>query len=238
MATGKHKAESQIQIKIDCDLDGIVIPFFSLLIKDIYFLNEGCANRLQNGHVNFEKFWELAKQVSEFMTWKKVECPFEKDRKILQYLLTAPVFTEDGRLWSTSKSRVTGSGSYQRLITETQEGQFSPTETDQSAANASYPHGDTLYLASYESEGPENNMEKDRWKSLSRRPRELTQGYLLCLNFNFTQTESVSFSSVPPETRSSRSHVFTRTRHTSGEGFRSFSGVKSHKEEKTKDKML
>ncbi|MBN3301110.1 RGF1B protein, partial [Amia calva] len=74
----------------------IVIPFFSLLIKDIYFLNEGCANRLSNGHVNFEKFWELAKQVSEFMTWKQVECPFERDRKILQYLLTAPVFSEDG----------------------------------------------------------------------------------------------------------------------------------------------
>lgn len=31
-----------------------MIPFFSLLIKDIYFLNEGCANRLPNGHVNFE----------------------------------------------------------------------------------------------------------------------------------------------------------------------------------------
>ncbi|KAG2466390.1 RGF1B protein, partial [Polypterus senegalus] len=76
----------------------IVIPFFSLLIKDIYFLNEGCANRLPNGHVNFEKFWELAKQVSEFMTWKLVECPFERDRKILQYLLTAPVFSEDGLL--------------------------------------------------------------------------------------------------------------------------------------------
>ncbi|NIG59206.1 ras-GEF domain-containing family member 1B isoform X1 [Pontoporia blainvillei] len=74
----------------------IVIPFFSLLIKDIYFLNEGCANRLPNGHVNFEKFWELAKQVSEFMTWKQVECPFERDRKILQYLLTVPVFSEDG----------------------------------------------------------------------------------------------------------------------------------------------
>nr|XP_035926447.1 ras-GEF domain-containing family member 1B isoform X4 [Halichoerus grypus] len=97
----------------------IVIPFFSLLIKDIYFLNEGCANRLPNGHVNFEKFWELAKQVSEFMTWKQVECPFERDRKILQYLLTVPVFSEDA-----------------------------------------------LYLASYESEGPENHIEKDRWKSL------------------------------------------------------------------------
>ena len=32
----------------------IVIPFFSLLIKDIYFLNEGCASRLSSGHINFE----------------------------------------------------------------------------------------------------------------------------------------------------------------------------------------
>uniref|UniRef100_A0A8C2VIY5 RasGEF domain family member 1C n=1 Tax=Chinchilla lanigera TaxID=34839 RepID=A0A8C2VIY5_CHILA len=32
----------------------IVIPFFSLLIKDICFLNEGCANRLPNGHIHFE----------------------------------------------------------------------------------------------------------------------------------------------------------------------------------------
>lgn len=32
----------------------IVIPFFSLLIKDIYFLNEGCSSRLPDGHVNFE----------------------------------------------------------------------------------------------------------------------------------------------------------------------------------------
>ncbi|XP_025244062.1 ras-GEF domain-containing family member 1C isoform X3 [Theropithecus gelada] len=97
----------------------IVIPFFSLLIKDIYFLNEGCANRLPNGHVNFEKFLELAKQVGEFITWKQVECPFEQDPSITHYLSTAPVFSEDG-----------------------------------------------LYLASYESESPENQTEKERWKSL------------------------------------------------------------------------
>uniref|UniRef100_A0A8C5JGS7 RasGEF domain family member 1C n=1 Tax=Junco hyemalis TaxID=40217 RepID=A0A8C5JGS7_JUNHY len=100
-------------------LTSIVIPFFSLLIKDIYFLNEGCANRLPNGHVNFEKFLELAKQVGEFITWKQVECPFEQDPNIIHYLHTAPIFTEDG-----------------------------------------------LYLASYESESPENQTEKDRWKSL------------------------------------------------------------------------
>ncbi|XP_029940357.1 ras-GEF domain-containing family member 1B-B-like [Salarias fasciatus] len=97
----------------------IVIPFFSLLIKDIYFLNEGCANRLANGHINFEKLWELAKQVSEFLVWRQVVCPFDRDRRILQYLVTTPVFTED-----------------------------------------------ELHLASYESEGPENNMEKDSRRSL------------------------------------------------------------------------
>ncbi|XP_010622045.1 ras-GEF domain-containing family member 1C isoform X1 [Fukomys damarensis] len=97
----------------------VVIPFFSLLIKDIYFLNEGCASRLPNGHINFEKFLELAKRVGEFVRWKQVACPFEQNPSITSYLHTAPVFSEDG-----------------------------------------------LYLASYESESPENQTEKERWKSL------------------------------------------------------------------------
>ncbi|KAI1238553.1 hypothetical protein IHE44_0013287 [Lamprotornis superbus] len=116
------RGATQRSLTAHSNREKIVIPFFSLLIKDIYFLNEGCANRLPNGHVNFEKFWELAKQVSEFMTWKQVECPFERDWKILQYLLSVPVFSDDA-----------------------------------------------LYLASYESEGPENHIEKDRWKTLSCR---------------------------------------------------------------------
>lgn len=39
----------------------IVIPFFSLLIKDIYFLNEGCSSRLPDGHVNFEVSFQLVR---------------------------------------------------------------------------------------------------------------------------------------------------------------------------------
>uniref|UniRef100_A0A667WPF6 RasGEF domain family, member 1Bb n=1 Tax=Myripristis murdjan TaxID=586833 RepID=A0A667WPF6_9TELE len=97
----------------------IVIPFFSLLIKDIYFLNEGCASRLPNGHINFEKLWELAKQVSEFLVWRQVICPFDRERRVLQHLVTSPILSED-----------------------------------------------ELHLASYESEGPENNMEKDSRRSL------------------------------------------------------------------------
>ncbi|XP_076875293.1 ras-GEF domain-containing family member 1B-B isoform X2 [Brachyhypopomus gauderio] len=97
----------------------IVIPFFSLFIKDIYFLNESCASRLSNGHVNFEKFWELAKQVSEFLAWRHVICPFERNRTTLQYLISVSIFTEE-----------------------------------------------ELQLASYESEGPENSVERDTRRSL------------------------------------------------------------------------
>ncbi|XP_051924951.1 ras-GEF domain-containing family member 1B-A isoform X2 [Hippocampus zosterae] len=113
------RGATQRSVTANSSREKMVIPFFSLLIKDIYFLNESCANRLHNGHINFQKLWELAKQVSEFMSWKAVQCPFDKDRKILHYLLTAPVYSEDA-----------------------------------------------LCLASYESEGPDNNVDKDRWKSL------------------------------------------------------------------------
>ena len=73
----------------------IVIPFFSLFVKDMYFLNEGCSNKISGGHINFEKFWQLAKQITDFITWKQVECPFDKHPTVLNYLLTNPVFSEN-----------------------------------------------------------------------------------------------------------------------------------------------
>jgi hypothetical protein len=73
----------------------IVIPFFSLLVKDLYFLNQGCSNKLPNGHINFEKFWQLAKQVTEFMAWKQVTCPFEKDSKVISIMQHGPILNEN-----------------------------------------------------------------------------------------------------------------------------------------------
>uniref|UniRef100_A0A9L0R3U7 RasGEF domain family member 1A n=2 Tax=Equus TaxID=9789 RepID=A0A9L0R3U7_HORSE len=97
----------------------IVIPVFNLFVKDIYFLHKIHTNHLPNGHINFKKFWEISRQIHEFMTWTQVECPFEKDKKIQSYLLTAPIYSEEA-----------------------------------------------LFIASFESEGPENHMEKDSWKTL------------------------------------------------------------------------
>ncbi|XP_041362280.1 ras-GEF domain-containing family member 1B-like isoform X2 [Gigantopelta aegis] len=76
------------------DREKIVIPFFSLFVKDLYFLNEGCCNKRESGNINFEKFWQMAKQISELIAWQQVECPFDKDSKTLHYVLTSPVFSE------------------------------------------------------------------------------------------------------------------------------------------------
>ncbi|XP_071986840.1 ras-GEF domain-containing family member 1A isoform X1 [Engystomops pustulosus] len=73
----------------------IVIPVFNLFIKDIFFLHKIHANRLPNGHINFKKFMEISRQIHDFLTWKQVECPFEKDKKIHTYLLTSPIYTEE-----------------------------------------------------------------------------------------------------------------------------------------------
>ncbi|PVD37838.1 hypothetical protein C0Q70_00440 [Pomacea canaliculata] len=76
------------------DRERIVIPFFSLFVKDLYFLNEGCNNRQSDGNINFEKCWLLAKQISDFIAWQQVECPYEKKSRVISYVQSLPVFSE------------------------------------------------------------------------------------------------------------------------------------------------
>ncbi|XP_070070752.1 ras-GEF domain-containing family member 1B [Drosophila takahashii] len=103
----------------------IIIPFFSLFVKDLYFLNEGCSNRLPNNHINFEKCSQLAKQVMEFNEWKKVNCPFEKLPNVIAYLQHSAVLNEN-----------------------------------------------TLSMASFECEPPENTEEKDRYKTVKAETKQ------------------------------------------------------------------
>lgn len=92
------------------------------------------------------------------MTWKQVECPFEEDRAILHYLHTAPIFSEDGEnLFLTFESSL-----HMLIKVFVCDGLFLLTNIN-SVYLLSSPG---LYLASYESESPENQGEKDRWKAL------------------------------------------------------------------------
>ena len=56
------------------------------------------CSRLPNSYINFDKFWQLAKQVTEFMAWKQVSCPFEKDATVIKYLHEASVLSEKGKV--------------------------------------------------------------------------------------------------------------------------------------------
>ncbi|KAH8405362.1 hypothetical protein KR222_007069, partial [Zaprionus bogoriensis] len=103
----------------------IIIPFFSLFVKDLYFLNEGCSNRLPNNHINFEKCSQLAKQVMEFNEWKKVTCPFDQLPNVIAYLQHNAVLNEN-----------------------------------------------TLSMASFECEPPENTEEKDRYKTVKAETKQ------------------------------------------------------------------
>ncbi|KAF6211001.1 hypothetical protein GE061_014114 [Apolygus lucorum] len=76
----------------------IVIPVFTLLAREIHNLCDQCLHKLPNGHINFEKFWQLAKQMTEFITWKQVHCPFPKTAKVITYLQATPVLNDDGAL--------------------------------------------------------------------------------------------------------------------------------------------
>ncbi|XP_024217099.1 ras-GEF domain-containing family member 1B, partial [Halyomorpha halys] len=76
----------------------IVVPLFSLLASDLHTLCQECLTILPNGHINFEKFWQLAKQVTEFITWKQVHCPFSKSPKVITFLQATPVLNEDASM--------------------------------------------------------------------------------------------------------------------------------------------
>lgn len=72
----------------------IVIPFFSLLVKDLYFVNEGAASRLDSGHINVAKARQLAESLKEFSRWKDVDCPYNKVPAVAEFLQQAPVMSE------------------------------------------------------------------------------------------------------------------------------------------------
>lgn len=71
-----------------------VVPFFSLLVKDIYFINESTDKMLSNGHVNFEKMWMLSDQLASFMYMKQNLKELPTDDVVQRFLKTTPVFSE------------------------------------------------------------------------------------------------------------------------------------------------
>lgn len=47
-----------------------VVPFFSLMVKDIYFMHEGMNDKDAKGFIRFEKCMSLARLVSKILSYK------------------------------------------------------------------------------------------------------------------------------------------------------------------------
>ena len=45
-----------------------------------------------------EKFWQFARQISEFMTWQRVACPFEATPEVTEYIQSKSLYDENSKL--------------------------------------------------------------------------------------------------------------------------------------------
>ncbi|VDM62784.1 unnamed protein product [Angiostrongylus costaricensis] len=65
----------------------IVIPFFVLLLKDLFLLYHSNVRTLPNGHLNYVAFSQISEQLRLVVQWKSTFSIFPKNAAVLQYLL-------------------------------------------------------------------------------------------------------------------------------------------------------
>ncbi|XP_047124603.1 ras-GEF domain-containing family member 1C [Hydra vulgaris] len=78
------------------DLHDYIVPIFALLLKDLTFINEGFKTILPNNLINFEKFMNFATEVREILEAKTMNCKYQKENRITEYLLRSPLCNEEG----------------------------------------------------------------------------------------------------------------------------------------------
>ncbi|KJH47245.1 RasGEF domain protein [Dictyocaulus viviparus] len=72
----------------------IVIPFFVLLIKDLFLLYHSGIRTLPNGHLNYIAFSQISEQLRSVVKWKTANCTFPKNAAVLQYMLISSLYGE------------------------------------------------------------------------------------------------------------------------------------------------
>ena len=67
-----------------------------LNVKDLYFAKESLQLSLSQTRLELAKAREIATKIREFCRWKNVNCPYEKNPAIADYLLKSTVLEDDG----------------------------------------------------------------------------------------------------------------------------------------------
>ncbi|GMT25008.1 hypothetical protein PFISCL1PPCAC_16305 [Pristionchus fissidentatus] len=80
------------------DDEKVIIPFFGLLLKDLFMIYHNNPRELPNGHLNFKAFSLLSSSLYPLAEWKRRTVSFPRHPIILQYLLVAMTYEEDALL--------------------------------------------------------------------------------------------------------------------------------------------
>jgi hypothetical protein len=82
----------------------MVIPFFGLLMKDLFLLHRQASRPMANqGHLNWVAMRDFARHMADLQRWKTKTCPFKKSSPTLQYLLLGANYDERSRKFAKNE---------------------------------------------------------------------------------------------------------------------------------------
>ncbi|XP_035791910.1 ras-GEF domain-containing family member 1B-like isoform X1 [Anopheles albimanus] len=141
-----------------------VLPFFSLLLKDLHFLNETSGNSiLPNGHINYDKWRQLGERLLEIRRWQRRSSYQRRCRLGRRHKsVTAEValLRESIERGPIIGDKETNSLEATKHIREQVDSTTCVDDSERGAA--------ALAKVSYEREAPEGAVEKAHWKSLQQ----------------------------------------------------------------------
>uniref|UniRef100_A0A1I8AZI7 Ras-GEF domain-containing protein n=1 Tax=Meloidogyne hapla TaxID=6305 RepID=A0A1I8AZI7_MELHA len=74
--------------------NAVVIPFFGILLRDLFMHYRQCRHPGPNGYLNRMAFDEFGTLMSQLERWKQAECHFSRVAPLIQYLLLSPLLSE------------------------------------------------------------------------------------------------------------------------------------------------
>ncbi|XP_049286831.1 ras-GEF domain-containing family member 1B-like isoform X2 [Anopheles funestus] len=143
-----------------------VLPFFSLLLKDLHFFNETSGSSiLPNGHINFDKWRQLGERLSEVRRWQR-QSSYQRRCRLGRRHKSVTSAEVTALRDAIERGAVIGdretNGAHEGSKTGPGRDQTDSTNDDGERGAAA------LAKVSYERETPEGAVEKAHWKSLQQ----------------------------------------------------------------------
>uniref|UniRef100_A0A182PT39 Ras-GEF domain-containing protein n=1 Tax=Anopheles epiroticus TaxID=199890 RepID=A0A182PT39_9DIPT len=144
-----------------------VLPFFSLLLKDLHFLNETSGSSiLPNGHINFDKWRQLGERLSEIRRWQR-QSSYQRRCRVGRRHKSVTSVEVTALREAIERGPIIGDREAAAHDAGSKAGTAGQDQVD--GANDDGERGAAaLAKVSYEREAPEGAVEKSHWKSLQQ----------------------------------------------------------------------